>query len=160
MEEKNVHQTKHHCCTVRTLLYSFASLLTCINVLLVAKMPMLEFGSTWRARVQRRLTKARARCWETCFLRLVSMTSRHWRTISTPSFVAPKTADIPFGAVLITFSLCNFTELRKNPRRACCTCPTSFPYGNDEAVPDCSHNNVSCTASPVNSKSSLTPSLT
>lgn len=71
---------------------SVCTLLTCINILLVAKMPMLEFGSTWRARVQRRLMKARARCWETCFLRLVSMTSRHWRTVSTPSFVAPETA--------------------------------------------------------------------
>lgn len=59
-------------------------------------MPMLELGRTWRARVQRRLMKARARCWETCLLRLVSMTSRHWSTISTPSLVAPETADTPF----------------------------------------------------------------
>lgn len=88
---------------------------------------MLEFGSTWRARVQRRLMKARARCWETCFLRLVSMTSRHWRTISTPSFVAPKIADTPFRAIFIAISLCNFTKLWKNPRWACSTGPTSLP---------------------------------
>lgn len=77
---------------------------------------MLEFGRTWRERVQRRLMKARARCWETCFLRLVSMTSRHWSTISTPSLVAPRRAEIPFRAVLVIFSLCNFTDLQKNRR--------------------------------------------
>lgn len=37
--------------------------------------------------------KARARCWETCFLRLVSMTSRHWGRFPTPSFAVPETAD-------------------------------------------------------------------
>lgn len=56
----------------------------CISILVDAKMLMFKFGKTWRARVQRLLMKARAHCWETCFLHLVSMTSRHWRTISTP----------------------------------------------------------------------------
>lgn len=97
-------------------------------------MPMLEFGRTWRARVQRRLMKARARCWDTCFLRLVSMISRHWRTISTPSLVAPKTGDIPFRAVLTTFSLCNFTELQKNQRWTAAPVPNHFPNQQSSTI--------------------------
>lgn len=77
--------------TIETQLDLCTPVLTCINILVVAKRPMLEFGRTCRASVQRRLMKARARWWETCFLRLVSMTSRQWSTISIPSLVAPKT---------------------------------------------------------------------
>lgn len=106
----------------------FGVSLTCINILLVAKMPMLELGRTWRARVQRRLMKARARCWETCFLRLVSMTSRHWSTISTPSLVAPETADRPF----ITSPWSKFTCPR-NPSSTV-TGPTSGPSPGRRAV--------------------------
>lgn len=84
---------------------------------------MLEFGRTWRARVQRRLMKARARCWETCFLRLVSMTSRHWRTISTPSLVAPKIliADRPF----VTFMQLRLAP--EKPKINCHTVPNHLP---------------------------------
>lgn len=56
----------------------------------MAKIPTLEFGSTWRASVESRFRKARARCWETCFLRLANMTSRHWSTIPISSLVRPQ----------------------------------------------------------------------
>ena len=90
-------------------------------------MPMLEFGSTWRARVQRRLIKARARCWETCFLRLVSMTSRHWRTVSTPSFVAPKTADKTLQGWSHPFFTMQLHWTRKIPAEPVVPIPHHFP---------------------------------
>lgn len=89
--ERDAYKQAQYQDTVRPKLCLFMLLLTCINILVVAKRPMLEFGRTCRASVQRRLMKARARWWETCFLRLLSMTSRQWSTISMPSLVAPKT---------------------------------------------------------------------
>lgn len=61
-----------------------------MNTLFVAKIPTLEFGSTWRARMESRFRKARARCWDTCFLLLANMTSRHCSTIPISSLVAPQ----------------------------------------------------------------------
>lgn len=61
-----------------------------MNILFVAKIPTLEFGSTWRARMESRFRKARARCWETCFLLLANMTSRHCSTIPMSSLVPPQ----------------------------------------------------------------------
>ncbi len=63
--------------------------LTCISVLLAARMPTLESGSRCRLSVLSLFRKPCALCRVTCFLRLVSMTSRHCSTIAVSSFVPP-----------------------------------------------------------------------
>ena len=53
-------------------------------------MPMLALGSTCILSVHSRLTNAIALCRVTCFLRLVSITSRHCSTMMMSSFGAPE----------------------------------------------------------------------
>lgn len=57
---------------------------------MAAMMPTLALGSTCKQRVTSRFTKAIALCRVTCFLRLVSITSRHCSTMMMSSFGAPE----------------------------------------------------------------------
>lgn len=83
------------CTMVKLLVIKLAHLLTCRRPLLVDRMPMEELGSTCSAREESLFIKARALWRETCFLRFVSISSRHWRAMSVSSFVEPGNEGLP-----------------------------------------------------------------
>ncbi len=99
LEQLLTRQLSHHGCHGNSLTHrykhtvslSHAHTLTCMAALLAVRSPTLALGSTCRLSMLSRLMNAIALCRVTCFLRRVSMASRHCSTMMMSSLGAPET---------------------------------------------------------------------